>query len=360
MLFKNFSGIYLIEIDLEVLIMHHDYRTKPQHQWTFYVVDDLPKMSNLYRYDTVEEAIEKYKSLPDDKVKAIGSSIHNLHEVDHIHCRNGHNVLVMDSERSGNSIWRESSEIQNAIDQMIAYLNVQHQLSNMFGNPYPSVIVDLERYKEREIDPYFGNKLLRPENPENLLTAIKEVYVEDKGWMEPDPFLCMLYDSRPSRMGEAAKSNFVTRLNIDYIDDTGRCGQADISTLHFTLLQEKTVREVSPEKLAADLYQFSKDVDPYEAQDQQDIQDTELEAMRKDIASGSLHSYIKYLKEGLEEGFSSEEEHKKALSLLSRLTVLTPKEFRKPALVSMIQNAENKAKEQQRDPSRTKSTGLEL
>lgn len=326
--------------------MMYDLRTAADNRVSFYVVDHLPTMKNLYRFDTVEEAIDKFNSLSANLYSAIGGSIDNRFELDIIHRRDGKPVLVMDTERIQNPVWRENQQVQDAIDYAIAHLNVQHQLSFMFGDQYVSSIVDLERYSDRQLENYFQNKLLRPTNPGNLLTAINEVHVEGSGWLKLDAFLKQLAASRPKQPGKGAKANFVTRLNIGYIDETGRTGQADLSTLNFKLLQEKTAREVSPEKLAEDLFRFACDIDPYEAQDQADIAEAELAAIEKDIASGNIHPYIKKISELLEEGLPSEEDHKKALSLLSRLTVLTPREFRKTALVTMIRNAGFEAKQQ--------------
>lgn len=337
--------------------MLYDNRTKPNSQWTYYVVDDLPKMSNIYRYDTVEEAIAKYKSLPDHLLSAIGSSIDGRSEIDHIQRRDGTSVLVMDSERTSNPIWRDSPEIQESIDKMVAYLNVYRQLSNMFGFNYPSVAVELERYSSKDLENYFGNKILRPEKPGVLLSAVKEVCVEGEGWLKLNDFLSKLDQARPGRPGDPVKTLFVDQLNIDYIDETGRCGQADISPRNFVLLQKKTEFELSPEKLTEELYQLAENLGPYEARDYKDTKDAEMEHMRQEIAAGRINPYVKFLSASLSEGFASEEDHKKALSLMARLTVLTPSEFRKPALLTMIQQAEHKAANQQRisSPQRPKN-----
>lgn len=324
--------------------MLHDYRTKPIDQWTYYVVDDLPTMANLYRYDTVEEAIAKYQSLPASSVSAIGSSIHDAREIDHIHRCDGKSVLVTDCDHM--QPWVGNTEIQASIDKMIAYLNVQHQFSNIFRPRFPSVIVDLERYRGNEMDHYFDDKLLRPEDPKFHISCVKEVYTEGKGWIPRDAFLKMLDNSKPGRPGEPAKNIFVDMLNIDYINHTGQCGQADISPRNFALLMEKTLREISPDKLAEDLYQFAADLDFYDAQDQADTKGEEIQSIKRDIEAGHIAPYVKYLSAALKVGVPSEDDHKRALALLSRLTVLTPKEFRKPALISMIQNAEHKASQQ--------------
>lgn len=336
--------------------MLHDNRTKPHDQWTYYVVDDLPTMANLYRYDTVEEAIEKYQSLPASSVSAIGSSIYNAREIDHIHRCDGKNVLVTDCDHM--QPWVGNAEIQASIDKMIAFLNVQHQFSNIFRPRYPSVIVDLERYSGNEMDYYFDDKLLRPEDPRSHVSCVKEVYAEGEGWMPRDAFLKMLDNSRPGRPGEPAKNIFVDQLNIDYIDASGRCGQADINPRNFNLLMQKTLREISPDKLAEDLYQFAVDLDFYDALDQAYLKGEELHRMKRDIDAGHIGTYVKFLSDALKNGIPSEADRKRALALLSRLTVLTPKEFRKSALSAMIHHAEHKTSSQPNKSSPEKASNM--
>lgn len=339
--------------------MLYDHRTKPESEWTFYVVDHLPTMKNFYRFDTVDEAIEKFRSIPEHQYSAIGASINGKAKLDLIHRRDGRPVLVKDFERSKNPVWQDGT-IQAAIDKLIAYLNVQYELSNLFGNNYPSTCVELERYKDAGLENYFHNKLLRPAKPEYLLTAVNEVFVEGAGWMDIEAFLKKLDESRPQAMGEGAKANFVTRLNIMYIDNTGWCSQADISVKDFIRLKEKTERECAPDKLASDLYDFAVKADPYEAMDQADIKEGDLQKMRQDISSGHLSSYIQHLRDYLREDQLPSFTLDEAKALLARLTVLTPKEFRKRALVAMIQGAEQKANNQVQKDSSPRSSDRTL
>ncbi len=340
--------------------MLYDERTKPFDQWTYYVVDHLPSMANIYRYDTVEEAIEKYKSLPEDQISAIGSSIFHTHELDLIQRRGGKSVLVMDYRLVEDDRWRYSTEIQDAIDRMIAELSVDHEMSSLFsGNGYPSFIVELSRYRWHHPDHYFDDKLLLPDDPKDLLTSIQEVYVEGEGWLKRRDFLKLLEDSRPGSNTEGLKPVFADRFNIHYVDMRGRQGQADISPTHFRAVLNRTEKALSPEALSEELYAFSASVDPYEARDQADIQASELEKMKRDIASGSLFPYIQQVSLQLSEGLASEEDRQKAVSLLVRLNILSPREFRKPSLARQIGQAESAPKPKKQDvPSKHKGQGI--
>ena len=85
---------------------NYDYRTKPDTEWTFFVVDHLPTMSNFYWYDTAKEAIEKYASLPANQRSAIGSSLGDKHVIDHIHRIDGKSVLQVDFAKNQEFIRR--------------------------------------------------------------------------------------------------------------------------------------------------------------------------------------------------------------------------------------------------------------
>ena len=218
-----------------------DLRTKPKEEWTFYVVDHLPTMNNIYRFDTVEEAIAKFRDIPETSISAIGSSINGRNEIDHIHRRNGEAVLVTDIDRMSNPLWRESEEIQTASDKMISHLKVSYELSPIiFGSRFPSVAIPLERNSVQAPNNYFYDKLLNPTQPDRLLTSINEVYVAGQGWTNLDDFIDQLDNCRPKRIGDGAKTLFVDTINIKYVDQRKHQGQADISPFDYRLLRDKT------------------------------------------------------------------------------------------------------------------------
>ena len=309
-----------------------DQRTKPSNEWTYYVVDDLPTMKNLYRYDTVEQAIDKFKEIPDNLSPALGSSIQDRYEIDHIHRRlDCPPVLIRDCDHPNcTPIWRESKELQNAIDQMIAYLNVQYELnSTIFGLNYPSVAVELERYANTLQDTYFTTKLLCPDDPQKPLSCISEVFVEGQGWMTLEPFLHQLDNNRLQYPGDHIRDIQVGRLNIKYLSEFGEYGEADISTRQFEILRDRTQFLLNPEQLATDLDSFCADFDPYEYQDQVTDRADHVAQLKDQLSAGSsLYDFRKYLSDIVEENEAPLDILNRAKSLHARLSVLTPKEFR--------------------------------
>lgn len=223
-----------------------DNRTKPITEWTYYVVDNLPNMRNIFRFDTPEEAIAKYKELPETDRSAIGASLFSIHELDLIHRGDDNRaILVLDHQRSRDPVWRERP-VQDAIDLMIAELHVEHQYEHMFGNRYPSTAIALDRYQDNHIDAYFTSKALHPTLPHdkdpNYLSSINEVYVVGQGWLNLDQFLEHLDKSKPGFIGDARKTVYVEQLNIKYTDEHGYEHQADIQPREFKLLREKAER----------------------------------------------------------------------------------------------------------------------
>lgn len=206
-----------------------DFRSKPDSEWTYYVVDHLPTMNKLYRFDTVEEAIAKFKEFPVTAISAIGSSKYSSIEIDHIHRRNGRAVLVTDSERVESSIWRDSEEIQAAIDKMISALNVHYELSSdIFGSKYPFVAIPIERHQTKVMDRYFEDKILSSSQGIHPLQAVNEIFVAGEGWVSRKDFFDLLDDCAPQMDGNGAKTLFVEKLNIRYVNHSNRIGQADV------------------------------------------------------------------------------------------------------------------------------------
>lgn len=221
----------------------HDYRTKPSSEWTYYVVDHLPGMDNIYRYDTIDEAIEKFESLPDDMISAIGSSIDGLHELDHVHRRNGEPVLVTDMYNVDVELWRNSKEINEGISKIISLLGIEYELSKeIFGNMRPSVAIPLCISTGGPTDKYYLDKSLRLNKGDHPATAINEVFVRGEGWINFSDFIDKLENCKPKRIGLGSDTLFVDRLNVNYVTDKGHIGQADLSPENYLYLKEKYER----------------------------------------------------------------------------------------------------------------------
>lgn len=212
----------------------YDYRTKPENQWTFYVVDHLPTMSNIYRYDTVQEAIDKYKSLPDHMRSAIGSSFYNRREIYHIHRIDGQAVLIRDMDRMKDPLWRDSEVIYAAVKQMREQLRVEYELAtDMFGRQRGSVAVPvMDGPCENTIH---SSKILYPKDPDRTLSAINEVFVEKRGWIDILKFL-ENQENRSWSRETGYPVPFVSSLNVRYMDIKGHMGQVDVKPADYFAL----------------------------------------------------------------------------------------------------------------------------
>ena len=213
----------------------HDLRTKPNTEWTFYVVDHLPTMANLYRYDTVGEAIDKFNELAPNQRSAIGSSIEDKHEIDHIHRIDGRAVLVTDIDRIQNPLWRNSKSIASAVDAMKREFKITYELStNIFFNGVSVAIpISDSRFPNEK---YFNDKKLNPVIWSKPLSGINEVFVDGDGWVKGEDFLQKLNNRKWTREG-GYPVPFVNQLNIRYVDNNGYYGQADITPQDFIQLK---------------------------------------------------------------------------------------------------------------------------
>lgn len=329
----------------------HDNRTKPDTQWTYYVVDHRPTMGNIYRYDTPEEAIQCYRALPPDLQSAIGSSIGGVHELDLIHRRSNNTpVFLKDASRIEPGLWRESQEAQAALDFMLSELHVEHELnSQIFGGHLPSVIVDLDRHQDDTIDNYFQNSILFPDKPREYRSAIVEVFSQGHGWVKTDAFLGMLKNSVSRDQTGNIPDYYVNRLSVRYLDlKTGYSVQADLSPREYTLLREKTEQLLSPSRLACDLYALFSEHIPDAPALQKGPRTAVISAFEEQIAAGRLRGFQKDVSQILTTKGIDEDTRQQAFNLYGRIMALTPREFLRDALSQRIAQAEKESSRQQK------------
>lgn len=322
----------------------HDHRTKKQTMWTYYVVDHLPTMANIHYYDTVEEAIQCYRSLDPRLRSAIGSSIGGVHEMDLIHrCANNTSVLVTAADHIETPLWRESSEIQDAIDRMIQELDVQYERNNSLFGSFPSVLVDLRRHKAQPLDSYFCQSILFPDEPGQYASAITEAFVMGEGWMKRDDFFRLLRNSTSGEPGTAPRDIFLERLNIRYLNlQTSYSGEADISPQQFALLKERTETLLSQEMLDADMDML---LCAYLQNEQLPKKTSQMQIMgTEQIDSRSLYHYRSIVKHISADAAASDTIREAAQNLQHRFLALTPREFRRSALKSQIDAAKASSK----------------
>lgn len=342
-----------------------DVRKKSEAEQSFYVVDDLRYAQNqnrpnrgtfdIFRFDSLAEAINKFKEIPEDMTPAIGMHLSERSELDLIHRREGEAVLVTDYLNFPQ--WRTNSHVLSAVSELSEALKVEWQMnSKLIGE---TILIPLHSF-DRIPDKVFDDKNLAAKTPPiysdnlNPISAINEVFAEKHGWM---PF----QDAKKTaeQFGyhnpELLK---VQRFNVNYIDNRGNRGQADISALDLEILKERhailfgndKVRSAALYKLAEELDEFAFDFDLYDYKDNIEDREGHVKNLFMDLSSGDTKEIVSYLHDMEEERIIdpdlaekvSDQELAHALSLASRIQGVTVLE-RKPSLDSQIKGATEKA-----------------
>lgn len=208
---------------------------------SFYVVDNLRSMQDsghsfkLTRVDTLDEAVKLYNSFPREYTSAIGGVL-GRGEIDLVHRKNGDDVLVNDFrfiERWNTPV------VDEAIEQLIADLRIRYESDvRTYGT---TIVVPLQYGDARKLNSYFDDKYLLPdEDTTNLLSAVNEVYIEDRGWIDGYEFYKMLTNLNEYENPTRYK---VQQFNVNYIDLDGRTGQADMLPCDFALIKEQTEKQ---------------------------------------------------------------------------------------------------------------------
>lgn len=204
---------------------------------SFYVYNNLRSVQDhvkteLFRYDNLQDAINKYKELPAEWTSAIGASIDLRAEVDLVQRRNKESVLVTDYRRMAS--FKDREDINLYVNDIINQLNIQYELVSGV-HPYVSILGKLV-----EVDAnnrYINDKMLyvRKNDVSGLNQAINEVYVVGKGWLNPEQFANL----NKNQYGNSYNPK-VTFINVNYITQNGNIGQADVTPNDFMKLKEKT------------------------------------------------------------------------------------------------------------------------
>ena len=227
-----------------------DHRKDPNTDLSFYVLDDLRFQQNreisdrtsfdLYRFDTLSEAIGKLREIPAYMTPALGMQ-RGTGELDLVHRREGEYNLVTDYQNL--PAWRNDSHVLDAVRQVCETLVIEWQLHNGPFNSSVLIPLDLEDLTEGFLpDTYFFDKDLRAELPAfwdkaSPNTAINEVFAPGKGWLD--------YQSARKLAEQFGYANphclKVTRFNVNYAETANprKTGQADISPKDLRLLMEK-------------------------------------------------------------------------------------------------------------------------
>ncbi len=331
-----------------------DSRKSSEAEKSFYVVDDLRYQQNksrpgrgnfdIYRFDSLNEALGKFKEIPKDMTPALGMHKSERSELDLIHRREGEPVLVTDYLNFPD--WRSDMFVDEVVKTACQDLNVQWQMNNkLIGN---TVLIPLTN-NDFVPDKVFDDKNLSPKssfiysNNPNPLSAINEAYVEGKGWIPFDEFRREA-ESFGYHNPDLLK---VTRFNVNYKDNRGNAGQADISPLDLQILEERyailfgneQVRATALRKLAEEVDEFGEDFDYYDYHDGIEDREEHVKSLEAAFSEGKVDEIVSYLREIADENVT-DHDIARALSLASRIQGLAT--LRRPSLDTRINGAAEK------------------
>ena len=345
----------------------YDLRTVGADQMSFYVFDDLRWQQqttnrrtgpDIFCYDTLVEAVSKYKELPSHMRTAIGVHLNARSELDIVHRYGDEAVLVTDYLNF--PAWRHNDAVDRTLGQVCESLNIEWQLDHRLLGATVA-IPSARLYNLVTPDSYMEDKALAPREPDRYgakvdpYTAINEVFCEEGGgWV-------------PLREAQEKGISFDnpdllkgSRFNVRTKDEQGYTHNVDVSPLDLGILQEGyTLRygeqyafDKTLDRLVSDLYQFSKDAEPYEYKDQGPDYEAQIKATRDRLSRGETCAIKAYLEDFLSENSSCKELMPKvqACCLLARVKNLDGLErYRKPTLNQQMESAESRKAAPPRD-----------
>lgn len=349
-----------------------DHRTVGEDRMSFYVFDDLrwqrrPQHSaeprtgpNIYRYDTLVEAVSKFKELPTHMRTAIGIHLNAASELDIVHRFGEESVLVTDYMNL--PAWRHNDAVNRVVGHICEILNIEWQLDrHLLG---ATVAIPSARFSGSIIpDSYMSDKELVPREPERYgakidpYTAINEVFCEEGGGWIPlreaqtqgisfeNPHLLKV-----SRFNVCCKARPTDKMSRAWDDGLHHM---DMSPLDLRILQEGyALRHGNQQEfdktldlLVSDLYQFAGEVDPYEYKDQGPDYESQVSATRDQLSRGDTGAIKAYLEDFLSDSHPEEETPfmVEASRLLARVKNLDGLErYRKPTLNQQMESAESR------------------
>lgn len=203
----------------------------------FYVFDNLRCSQdraggNVYRFDSLDDAIACYERMPKEWTTALGGSRNDLSDLDLVQRRMGASTLVTDF--SNFPEWRDDPQVQQAIGMLVDKLGIGVMADrSIMGRP---LLIPLDDRNPAD-DRYLADKKLRLREAAWPATAINEAFVRDEGWVSPKELIEL---SR--RFGyDDPNCPFVAQLNVAYEADGGRVGQMDIVPREYGFLAERAL-----------------------------------------------------------------------------------------------------------------------
>jgi len=314
-----------------------DYRTKPESELTFYVFSQPKGLFGISRYDTIDEAINKFRKdldIPSD-FSGIGVSRYGTSEVDILQKKKDSIAIVTDYKKIETT--KYNKDVEDAIRKVASTLGVvwEYNHSILDGAAFSSLCIPCQFDKPIILhNEYIENLTLRPIIMDRLPSAIEKFYVSDKGW-------CDVYDVMDiCRSGEGINPKIESiRVKVED-NDTKKQSTIDISPNDYIIMADNYVlshQNLFPryeiqqaiESLAGDLYDFMSDFDTYEYMDNlpEGGEKEVIEQIIDDIQSGNAQSYISELKTILSEDNAPGDSILNARDLLARLSKIPSSEL---------------------------------
>ena len=205
----------------------------------FFVFDNLRcsqdgEGGNVYRFDTLDEAVACYERMPQEWTTALGGSRNDLSELDLVQRRQGVNTLVTDFNNFPE--WKNDPQVQQAIGALMDKLGIGIMADRSIMEGPIMIPIDAQDPAE---DRYLADKKLRLRDSASLTSAINEAFVQGEGWVSSQKL------SELSRDFGYHNPNcpFVTQLNVAYEARDGHAGQMDITPREYAFLVERALRE---------------------------------------------------------------------------------------------------------------------
>lgn len=243
--------------------------------------------AEVKRFDSLDEALQEYNSLPKEYTTALGITLKEFSELDFVHRVNGESVLVNDYKRNGNYIG--NGLVLQVAQALVEKLGIEYEFDSLLFNSHFSKVPVSESFARKfdfhyldaavltplqhsaDLNSYFKDKYLRAEKGSgSLLSAINQVYVEGEGWVNGKDFLTRLNDLYMYRDSMRYKVN---TLNVNYVDLNGYEGQADIYPRDFKLLRQRTIeRSAKHQALDGQIKDAAAKIDKPKQDVQKDIE----------------------------------------------------------------------------------------
>ncbi len=204
----------------------------------YYIMDDLRlgqggplcKGWSLERVQTLDEAVEHYRSIPITKRKVLGltDGIHVLELVKNVPLFSddpeGEDVLATELGEPL-PVWADKPEARQAVRTCVEALGLRYQIEGKILAPIP---VNKKQRRKK-----LAGKYLWPDVPGNPASALRWVYLSGKGWLAPT-----VLEEHPPVLP------LVLKVRADGITDKGDYRPLELEPWEFRLLARRTLERL--------------------------------------------------------------------------------------------------------------------